>query len=66
MCKCNSETIDHLLIHFLVAMDLWAMVLGLFGESWVMPSLLLSFLLASKVSLVATLMDIYGLLFLIV
>ena len=37
MCKCNSETINHLLFHCLVAVDLWAMVLGLFGESWVMP-----------------------------
>ena len=37
MCKCNSETINHLLIHCLVAMDLWAMVQGLFGESWVLP-----------------------------
>ena len=37
MCKCNSETIDHLLIHCLLAMDLWATVLSLFGESWVMP-----------------------------
>ena len=36
MCKCNSESIDHLFLHCLVAMDLWSMVFGLFGVSWVM------------------------------
>ena len=37
MCKYDSETIDHLLLHYLVAMDLWAMDFGLFGVCWVMP-----------------------------
>ena len=37
MCKCNGESVDHLLLHCLVATDLWFMVLGLFGVSWVMP-----------------------------
>ena len=37
MCKCNSESVDHLFLHCLVAMDLWSMVLGLFGVSWVIP-----------------------------
>ena len=37
MCKCNDKSVDHLFIHCLVAMDLWSMVLGLFGVSWVMP-----------------------------
>ena len=37
MCKCNSESVDHLFLRCLVAMDLWSMVLGLFGVSWVMP-----------------------------
>ena len=36
MCKCNSELVDHLFLHYPVAMDLWAMVFGLFGVSWVM------------------------------
>ena len=36
MCKCNSESVDHLFLHCPVAMDLWSMVLGLFGVSWVM------------------------------
>ena len=37
MCKCNGESVDHLFLHCLVAMDLWSMVLDLFGVSWVMP-----------------------------
>ena len=37
MCKCNSETIDHLFLHCLVALELWDMVFGLFGVCWVMP-----------------------------
>ena len=37
MCKCNGKSVDHLLLHCLVATDLWSMVLGLFGVSWVLP-----------------------------
>uniref|UniRef100_A0A7N2MQK8 Reverse transcriptase zinc-binding domain-containing protein n=1 Tax=Quercus lobata TaxID=97700 RepID=A0A7N2MQK8_QUELO len=37
MCKSNGESVDHLFLHHLVAMDLWSMVLGLFGVTWVMP-----------------------------
>ena len=33
MCKCNSKTVDHLFLHCPVAMDLQAMVFGLFGVS---------------------------------
>ena len=29
MCKSNGESIDHLFLHYPVAMDLWSMVLGL-------------------------------------
>uniref|UniRef100_A0A7N2LP74 eRF1 domain-containing protein n=1 Tax=Quercus lobata TaxID=97700 RepID=A0A7N2LP74_QUELO len=32
ICKCNDESVDHLFIHCPVAMDLWSMVLGLFGD----------------------------------
>ena len=39
MCKCNGESVDHLFLHCLIAIDLWSMVLGLFGVSWVMPKL---------------------------
>ena len=37
MCKCNGESIDYLLLHCLIASDLWSMILVLFGVSWVMP-----------------------------
>ena len=37
MCKCNSETIDHLFLHRLVSLEPWGMVFGLFGVCWVMP-----------------------------
>ena len=36
MCKCNGELVDHLFLHCLVVMDLWSIILGLFGVSWVM------------------------------
>ena len=44
MCKSNGESVDHLFLHCLVAMDLWSMVLGLFGLSWVMPHSVLGLL----------------------
>ena len=37
MCKCNSESVDHLFLHCPVASELWDMIFGLFGVSWVMP-----------------------------
>ena len=37
MCKCNGESVDHLLLHCPIALDLWSMILGLFGVYWVMP-----------------------------
>ena len=33
MCKCNSESVDHLFLHCLVAMDMWAMVFEMCGVS---------------------------------
>ena len=44
MCKCNGELVDHLFLHCPVAMDLWSMVFGLFGVSWVMPQLVVGLL----------------------
>ena len=38
MCKCNGESVDHLFLHCPVAMDLWSIVFGLFGVSWVPQS----------------------------
>ena len=37
MCKCNGESVDHLLLNCPIASDLWSMILVLFGLSWVMP-----------------------------
>ena len=37
MCKCNGKPVDHLFLHCSIAKDLWSMVFGLFGVSWVMP-----------------------------
>ena len=37
MCKCNSESVDHLFLHCPIASELWDMVFGLFGVSWVVP-----------------------------
>ena len=31
MCKCNGKSVDHLLLHCSIALDLWSMILGLFG-----------------------------------
>ena len=36
MCKCNGESVNHLFLHCPIAMDLWALMFGLFGVSWVM------------------------------
>ena len=44
MCKSNGELVDHLFLHCPVAMDLWSMVLGLFGVTWVMPHTVLGLL----------------------
>ena len=37
MCKCNSESIDHLLIHCPIVLELWSMIFGLFRVFWGMP-----------------------------
>ena len=44
MCKRNGESIDHLFLHCPFAMDLWSMVLGLFGVTWVTPHTVLGLL----------------------
>ena len=60
MCKCNGELVDHLFLHCPVAMDLWSIVLGLFGVSWVMPESVVGSKLAGKAGLVVIEMVIYG------
>ena len=37
MCKCDGVSVDHLLLHCTVAHEMWTMLFGLFGISWVMP-----------------------------
>jgi hypothetical protein len=37
MCKKSDESIDHLLLHCEVAIEVWNMVCHLFGVMWVMP-----------------------------
>jgi hypothetical protein len=37
MCKNGGETVDHLLLHYSFAREIWSMVFGLFGV-WVMLS----------------------------
>ena len=66
MCKCNSESVDHLFLHCSVASELWDMVFGLLEFIALCQCLLLGYLLAGKVDLVAIVMEIYGRLFLIV
>ena len=39
MCRCNGETVDHLLLHCEKAYHLWSLVLRSFGISWVLPRL---------------------------
>ena len=36
--KKSEEMVEHLLLHFSVARDLWSLVFALFGVSWVMPN----------------------------
>ena len=37
MCKLSGETGNHLLLHCLIAWELWTMVLSIFSTTWVMP-----------------------------
>ena len=37
MCKRSGESMDHLLLHCLIAYELWSMVFCLFVIHWVMP-----------------------------
>ncbi|KAF3651267.1 putative transcription repressor MYB6-like [Capsicum annuum] len=37
MCQHSSETVNHLLLHWSVASDLWNMFLSISGISWVLP-----------------------------
>jgi hypothetical protein len=36
MCKQSGENVDHLLLHYKVAHEVWSMVFAFFGVQWVM------------------------------
>ena len=37
MCKRSGESVNHLLLHCLIASEWWTLVWALFGLPWVMP-----------------------------
>ena len=37
MCKGCGEFVDHLLLHYPIAFEMWSMIFCLFGICWVMP-----------------------------
>ena len=37
MCGCAEESVNHVLIHCIMARALWELVLGLVGVKWVFP-----------------------------
>jgi len=37
MCKISGESIDHLFLHYMVAIELWRTIMQMFGVEWVMP-----------------------------
>ena len=41
MCKKRGESKDHLLLHCLVAVELWSLVFCLIGFHWVMPHMVI-------------------------
>jgi hypothetical protein len=47
VCKRSMETIDHLLLYYKVARELWVVIFHLFGIEWVLPRRRVVELLAS-------------------
>ena len=37
MCKASGESVEHLLLHYPYAKEIWDMIFALFGIQWVMP-----------------------------
>ena len=50
MCKASGESVNHLLMHYSIAQELWNMVLILFGVFWAMPRDVSTFSLAGMVT----------------
>ena len=46
LCRCDEETVDHLLLHCKFASALWSEVLIMFGVQWVMLDIIVSLLFA--------------------
>ena len=46
LCRCDEETVDHLLIHCRFASALWSEVLIMFGVQWVLLETIVSLLFA--------------------
>ena len=44
MCRCDGESVDHLLLHYKLAYALWCEVFHVFGVHWVMPKMVNSLL----------------------
>ena len=44
MCRCDGESMDHLLLHYLVTHTLWILMLQAFSIHWVMPGSMAGFL----------------------
>jgi hypothetical protein len=51
MYKKSGESIEHLLLHYEVARNLWSYILTLFGVEWVMPRMVLELLTSWGASL---------------
>lgn len=48
MYKLNGESMDHLLLHCIIAKDLWDLSLCLFGVTWLMPNSIIAMLASWK------------------
>ena len=48
LCRCDEETVDHLLLHCKFAHALWSEVFLMFGVQWVMPSTIVSLLFTGR------------------
>lgn len=48
MYKLNGESVDHLLLHCIIAKELWDLSLCLFGVTWLMPNSIIAMLASWK------------------
>ena len=38
LCRCDAESVDHILLHCLVAKGLWSHMFSMLNLPWIMPS----------------------------